>query len=250
MKKVKYTILSLIILAGLVFLFGPEVAPENFQVQELLNSASKSDVIIIFNSGGWGDTPLEKAEDFAPIIEGIQETLNDWGYHSVVIPYNRTKDNLLGKIAGTKDFLHSFELSSKMLAEEVELLIEKFPDKKIVMAGLSNGGTFVIKTYEKISGEVKNSIYTIAVGTPFWAKSSMVDNFLLLENNGKDSLAKGDAQSLALTLIKTPFKWIFSKINGQNLTFSQAIQIPGHQYFWSSPEVSSPIITFLKDKIR
>ncbi len=46
-----------------------------------------TDVIIIFNSGGWGNTPLEKAEDFATIIRGIQETLNQWGYNSIVVSY-------------------------------------------------------------------------------------------------------------------------------------------------------------------
>ena len=112
MKKVKRFIFFLVILCGLFFLFGPEVNPENLQPQELLNLATQNDVIIIFNSGGWGNTPLEKAEDFAPIIEGIEKTLKDWGYNSLVIPYIRTKDDFLGKITGRSEE-HTSELQSR-----------------------------------------------------------------------------------------------------------------------------------------
>ena len=119
MREIRYFILSLVILGSLFFLFGPKVLPENVQFEELLNSTSQSDVIIIFNSGGWGNTPLEKAEDFAPIIEGIQEILKEWGYNSLVIPYTRTKDDLSGKITGARDFLNSFQSSSEILAEKV-----------------------------------------------------------------------------------------------------------------------------------
>jgi hypothetical protein len=248
MKKAKYFIVALIVVGGLVFLFGPEVVPENFQPQEILEIAQNADVIIIFNSGGWGDTPFEEAKDFAPIIAGIQETLNEWGYNSIVIPYSRTKNTFLGKIAGAKDFLSSFKSSSEMLAEKVEFLNKNLPDKKIIIAGLSAGGALVDETLEKVSQEAQ--VYAIAAGIPFWHDNFESENILLLDNNGKDSLVKGDIKSLISALVKTPFKWIFSKLNGENLTFSQALQAPGHEYSWSSPEVSSQIVTFLEDKLH
>lgn len=79
MQTLKKVILPLIIIGGLFFLLGPEVIPDNLYPQEILEKAKNSDIIIIFNSGGWGNTPLEKAEDFGPIIEEIQKTLNKWG---------------------------------------------------------------------------------------------------------------------------------------------------------------------------
>ncbi len=248
MKKIKQLTLVLVLLGSLFFLFGPEIIPENLQFQEILNSATNNDVIIIFNSGGWGNTPLEKAKDFTPIIKEIQETLEGWGYNSLVIPYTRTKDDLLGKVAGTKDFLNSFNSSSENLAEKVDFLTENFPNKKIIMTGLSNGATFAEETMEKVSTKTRNSVYTIAAGVPFWHDNSESENILLLDNNGKDALSKGKLKLLALTLIKTPFKWISSKVNGQNLTFSQAIQVPGHQYFWESSEVGPQIVSFLENK--
>lgn len=248
MKKAKYFTLVLVILGGLFFLLGPEAIPGNFQLQEILSSAADNDVIIIFNSGGWGNTPLAEAEDFVPVIEGIQETLNNWGYTSIVIPYNRTKNTLLGKTAGARDFMNSFKSSSESLAEEIEFLAENLPNKKIIMTGLSAGGALVDGTMEKISQNTQ--VYAVTAGIPFWHNSSNLENTLQLNNNGKDSLAEGDAKSLALALIKAPFKWIFSKLNDQNLTFSQAILIPGHEYYWPSPEVGPQIVTFLEEKIR
>ena len=248
MKKVKRFIFFLVILCGLFFLFGPEVNPENLQPQELLNLATQNDVIIIFNSGGWGNTPLEKAEDFAPIIEEIEKTLKDWGYNSLVIPYIRTKDDFLGKITGAKDFLSSFKSSSEILAEKVEFLVEQFPDKKIIMAGFSSGAALVDETIEEISEN--SQIYAIEVGTPFWAETFESENILQLNNNGKDSLSAGEIRTLLFTLIKAPVKWISSKVSGQNLPFSQAFHAPGHDYFWSSPEVGPQIVTFLENKLR
>ncbi len=242
MQTLKKVILPLIIIGGLFFLFGPEVIPDNLYPQEILEKAKNSDIIIIFNSGGWGNTPLEKAEDFGPIIEEIQKTLNGWGYSSIVIPYNRTKDSFSGKMTGAKDFLNSFESSSSALAEEIEFLTEKLPGKKVVIAGLSAGGAFVTKTYEKIAEGAKDSILTITAGTPFWIKSPDSENILKLDNEGKDSLAKGEIKTLFLSLFKSPFKWVSAKISGENLPFSRITnQFVGHIYDWdtAAPEVIS-----------
>jgi len=248
MREIRYFILSLVILGSLFFLFGPKVLPENVQFEELLNSALESDIVIIFNSGGWGNTPLEKAEDFAPIIEGIEKNLRDFGYNSLVIPYNRTKNNLFGKITGARDFLNSFQTSSEILAEKVNFLTENLPDKKIILAGLSTGGALVDETMEKISE--KSQVFSIEAGIPFWHNSLESENILQLNNNGKDSLSIGEIKTLIASLAKAPFKWILAKMNGEDLTFSQAIWAPGHEYFWDSPEVGPQIVIFLEEKIR
>ena len=233
MKKIFFI---LIIGFCLVFFFSSEAIPESFQPQEILDATADKDVIIIFNSGGWGNTPFEDADDFAPIIKGIERTLNQWGYNPIVIPYQRIKDGFSGKIIGTKEFFNSFQSSSENLSAEIEFLAKSFPDKKIIMAGLSNGATFVSKTYENISEDVKDSVYAIAVGTPFWAEAPQSDNILQLDNKGKDTLVEGDAWSLLWSLAKTPFL--------------KAFLAPGHNYFWESPEVSSQVITFLEEKFR
>jgi len=241
-KTFKNPIIFLVVVSASVFLFGPEMLPGNLQPQEILNAAANSDVIIIFNPGGWGNTPFEEAQDFAPIIKGIQGTLNEWGYKSVVVPYTRTKDGFWGRITGLKEFFNSFKNTSEDLAGEIEFLKEKLPDKKIIIAGLSSGGTFVTETYKKISEEAKGSVYTIAAGTPFWTEEVESENVLQLDNNGKDSLCAGEVKTLLLSLLETPLRWLSSK--------SQAFYAPGHEYFWPSPEVNSQIVTFLQKKLR
>lgn len=253
MKKIKHLTLILVLLGSLFFVFGPEVVPEpptNILVggQEILSLAQNSDVIIIFNSGGWGNTPLEKAEDFTPIIEGVEKTLKERGYNSLVIPYIRTENTLSGKITGARDFLSSYNSSSKILAKKVEFLNKNLPGKKIIIAGLSAGGALANETMKKI--EAKASVYAIEAGVPFWVKTFKSENILQLNNNGKDSLSVGEIKTLILSLAKAPFKWILAKANGGDLTLSQAIRVPGHEYFWNSPEVGSQIVSFLENKFR
>lgn len=249
MKKIKQLFSVLIIFLGLIFLFGPAVLPENDQFRELLDSASGSDVIIVFNSGGWGNTPLEKADDFFPIITGIKKTLDDWGYRSVVIPYERTKNGFLGKITGAKEEIKSFPKASEQLVKEVEEFLKENQGKKIIMAGLSNGAAFVDETTKNLD-EFKDSVLAIEAGVPFWHSASESENALQLDNNGKDSLAVGRIGALLNTLFKTSFKWFMARISGDNIPMARAFQAPGHQYLWSSPEVGPQIVNFLEEKIR
>lgn len=241
-------LLIVILLTALVF-FAPEAVSENVQFQEISDLAANTDVIIIFNSGGWGYTPTEEAEDFASIIKGTQETLKDLELSSIVIPYNRTEDSLLGRAFGFKDFLNRFQFSSGVLATEVELLAEKLPNKKIIITGLSFGGSLTKETMKKISN--KTQIYAIAVGIPFWHQNDIeTENTLQLGNSGRDSLIEGDVKILLSVWLKAPFKWLFSRTTGKNLTFTEAMHVPGHDYFWSSQEVGPKIVFFIQDRLK
>jgi predicted esterase len=248
MGKIKKIILTSVVLASLVFLFAPPKFPENFQFQEILNSTlSPQEVVIIFNSGGWGNTPFDKAEDFAPIIKGIQETLTKLGLNSVVIPYERTKNNFFGKITAVKEMRQSFQDQAEKLAGDINEYLRQNPGKKIIMAGLSNGGAFVNETMKKISNDLKDNVLVIEAGTPFWAKSKDFQNVLRLDNEGKDALSKGEIKILISSLIRVPLKWILAKILAENLSLSQiSNQYLTHEYKWN--EVAPQITSFLESK--
>lgn len=247
MKKI--ICISLIVIC-LFVLFGPEALPNNLPPQDILSMVKDRDVVIFFNSGGWGDVPFEKADDFAPIVQNMQESLDQWGYSSIILPHTRAKDDFLGRLAGLRETLNNFRYSSNDLACKIELINETFPDKKIIIAGLSNGGAFVNKTYQNLSGKVRDSSLAVAVGAPFWADNIKGDNVLQVDNEGKDTLVKGKVSALLLSLIKSPFKWIKANFAGEHLPFAKAFQAPGHVYDWQSPEVGSKIIGFLSDKFR
>ena len=245
--KIKKLIFASILLGSLIFLFVPDNFPDHSQFQEFLNSASQNEVIIIFNSGGWGNTSLEKAQDFAPIIDGIQKALRERNLNSIVISYNRTKDSFSGKVTALKEMSRSYQNQAEILVGNVNYFLKQNPGKKIIMTGLSNGGALVDEAMEKIPQDFKNNVFAIEAGVPFWKKTFNSENILRLNNEGKDSLSKGEIKVLLSTLFKAPFKWIFAKISGKNLIFSQAIQAPGHEYEWEliAPEVTS----FLESKI-
>lgn len=249
MERLRRFILISIIALGIVFLLIPQSAPDNFFAQEVLGEIENSDVIIIFNAGGWGDAQFEECQDFAPIIKRIQKTLSNWGQKSTIIPYTRAEDNFFGKISAFKEFLSSFDKSSEYLAEKIDDLARSMPGKKIIVAGLSNGATFVDKTYDKISQDLKNSVYGLALGAPFWSEAPSSEKFLSL-NNPDDYLARGDVGSLLKNLVRSSAEWVFSKATGYNSKFSKHLHLSGHDYLWSSSEVGPQIMTFLEKNFK
>ena len=217
-------------------------------ISSKFDSSNSKEVLVIFNSGGWGNTPIEKAKDFRPVVKGIQDTLNQWGYSSVVVSYNRTRNSLLGKVEESKEILGSFEFQSSELADQIEYFLRKNPKSKVIMAGLCMGGSFVNETMKKISH--RSRVYAIEAGVPFWIKRMQSENVLGLNNNDKDSLATGQLRALVISLLEAPERWILAKIRGESIPFSHAIQAPGHEYDWSSPEVGPKVVSFLESKLK
>lgn len=204
-------------------------------------------VVIIFNSGGWGNTPLNQAEDFISVVEGIKGTLIEWGYEPVLISYNRTKEDFTGRARGVKEFFFSFDKQSEKLAEQIEYFLEDNPGTQVIITGLSVGAAFVNNTMENLSHS--SQVYAIEAGVPFWDDHFNSENILVLNNDKKDTLATGQLRALIWAFIKAPGEWIFAKISGSDLTFAESIQVPGHEYDWSSPEINGEIKSFLKDKL-
>lgn len=205
----------------------------------LADSAQNNNVIIVFNSGGFGTVKPERAWDFQPLINGIQATLQDLGYSVGVVPYYRTEDSLLGKAAYTKEMIFNFPKESTYLATELEKFVELNPQKTVILAGLSNGATFVEATMEKIDC-CNDKIFSVEFGSPFWSKKQSRNNILYLNNDGKDSLSNGNVLALSWSIIKAPFIMSYTKIVGDPISFPEAMSVPGHQYYWAEvkPQVS------------
>lgn len=212
---------------------------KNFE-QNLMKAAQENNVIIIFNSGGFGIVSPEKAWDFDPIIKGIKYTVGNLGYNAAVVPYYRTEDSLLGKAAYFKEVIFGFPKESKYLANELEKFSKQNPTKKIIMAGLSNGAAFADVTMAKISC-CEKSISALEFGTPFWIKKQTKDNILYFNNNGRDSFSEGNILTLFWSGIKAPFIMAYSRIINKPISYPEAMSVPGHQYAWQDvgPQVSN-----------
>lgn len=248
MPKKGYLIIILIIILALFSFFKFDALPENAQFGEFASSRPDEEVIIIFNSGGWGNTPPEKAKDLTPIVQGIEKILLEKGYKSIVLPYERTKNGFLEKIIGAKEMFGYFHNQSQELADRIKNLLETNPGKKIIMIGLSNGASFADETMERIDN-FQDSVLAIEIGLPFWQKKIHSENILRLDNRDQDSLTRGDVKILLPTLLKALPKWFLGKIYGENLSFSMAFSFPEHKYSWESSGVSSSIDFFLGKKI-
>ncbi len=203
------------------------------------------DVIIIYNPGGWGNVPLEKANDFEPIIKGIKSVLVDRGYKTHIIEHYRSKNSFFGRIKRLADFLSFYQFSSKNLINKIKSLENDSIDSKIILAGLSNGATFIDKTMKQTPDDSR--VYAIEVGLPFWCDKFESKNILRINNNGADPLTNRKLDELIPNLIKTLFKLTFSR-NGQGPSFAQALHISGHDYSWG--DISPKVESFLEDKLQ
>lgn len=249
MQKIKNLIFILILLAVFFFFCGPPSTPDNNDFKKILSSKTDADLIIIFNSGGWGDTSVEEAQDLTPIVKNIEKFLSGNGYKSVVVPYQRTKEGFVAKFVDSKEFFNNFQKQSSEAADNIEIFLKKNPGKKVLMVGLSAGAVFADETMRKINN-FKEPVFAIEIGIPFWQKKFDSQNTLFLNNKNGDSLTKGEIKVLLSALFKAIPKWVGAKISGSELSFSLAFDFPAHHYFWDSPEVGSKIIAFLNEKLQ
>ncbi len=235
-KKTKIVIISLIVfLLGSAAWFDFVFLKYNANVFEdqLMAAGRISDVVIVFNSGGWGTIPFDRAGDFNPIIYNTQALLENYHYKVSVVPYYRTKETVFARIASLKEVIFGYPDSSKALGQKIDIFLRDNPNKKIILAGLSNGAAFVNATMADFKDNSR--VLAIEFGAPFSKYDIKADNILSIANN-EDVLAQGDIGPLFLAVIKSPFVYAFSWIQGKPISYTEAIKIKGHSYSWLDVE--------------
>jgi hypothetical protein len=248
-SRIKTFALLFFLLLVFAFVFGLSFLPDNSQFKDFLGSNDfKEDILIVFNSGGWGDTPIEEAKDLTPIIEGIQETISQKGYRSAVVPYVRSAEGFMGRMGASRETFSYFRKQSAESAAALSEFIKENPGKRILLVGLSNGAVFVDETMKKLKN-AGNSVFAIEIGMPFWEKKTYSENILRLDNDNGDSLTAGQVSVLVPTALKAPFKWILAKITGSGESFSEMFFFSTHQYCWDSPKTRHQIVSFLDSNL-
>jgi hypothetical protein len=243
-RFVWWSSIYLIRAGGLVFLLSPLKLPGG-QRQKLHNAAVKPEVLIVFNPGGWGDATLEQANDFTPILEGMQQTLIKRGYSTGLVQYSRALPDISGRCSGIREQIISFKHSSLMQAEDLRYLTQTFPRKRFILAGFSTGGGLTGRALKKLESE--SSIYGIMVGVPGWFPIHKSPRTVVLDNSCRDPVSCGNVMTIAATVLRAPYVWIKSRLHGRKLSLALALQIPDHEYTWASVEVRSPIVKFLEN---
>ena len=243
--KIVISLISALIILSFVWFdfFFLESNADLFK-KELIKAGESSDVVIVFNPGGWGVVSLDKAVDFNEIVGNIKTMIEGMGYKVSIVPYYRTRDDLWGKIGSIKELLLNFPSSSRIFSKKIEEFLKENNDDKIVMAGLSNGAVFVDSVVLKLENH-KDRILGIEVGYPFYSKKQEIENIISL-NNERDILSKGEIIPLFETAIRAPFVWGWSNLTGNSISLTQAMHVPGHDYFWG--EIESDVLNFITQK--
>jgi hypothetical protein len=220
-------------------------------VDQLLASyikARESDVVVVFNSGGWGWNLLEDTPGWNSIVEGIKTELDEFGYRPLVLNYQRTSHTLRSCFKEFLELLSRSPSKGKELARRVDFLTSHLPEVKVIVAGESTG-TVVTDSSMKILRD-NPQVYSIQTGAPFWHKPNLCERTLLLNSNGKtiDTFSYGKVTAVLGATIKGMFGLMPTEENpGTILSWLRA---PGHDYSWQYPRVCSEVTRFLEQNFK
>jgi hypothetical protein len=206
--------------------------------------AKNSDVVVFFNSGGWGWNILDETPGWKSILDGIKSELEGLGYKSLVFNYRRTSEGLRGCIKEFIEVVARYPSKAKELAKRVEFLTAHLPDLKVIVAGESTGTVVTDKTMGILKD--KPQVYSIQTGNPFWHKPTSLDRTLLMNSNGKtiDTFSYGNIRVILWTTVKGWFG--LAPVENNPGTILSWLRAPGHDYSWQYPGVCSEVVKFLK----
>ena len=229
-------------------LFGDYQEKCNDFVSQLLAvyvEAQDKDVVVVFNSGGWGWNFLENSPGWCSIFTGIESELENLGYSSLMLDYRRTGETLRGVIDEFVEVITAYPSKAENLACRVEFLTTHIPDLKVIVTGESNG-TVISDSAMSILRD-NPQVYSIQTGPPFWHQNVMLERTLVLDSNGmtRDSFSQGDIPAMLWASLKALLGLSPPEEEdpGRILYFFRA---PGHDYCWQYPGVYSKITSFLE----
>lgn len=212
------------------------------QLLATYTQADDKDFVILFNPGGWGGTLATNSDDWLSIIGGIQSELDEYGYESIALNYQRTVNSLQGRLNEIMEMFTGYSSKAADLACRVKFLTSHNPDLRVILTGESTGSIIVDNTMRLLRGN--KNVYSIETGAPFWHKSQRLDRQLKISNNGivPDSFSEGKVGSILFATVKS---WISPAQKGE-ATLLNFLVAPGHEYWWQNPVVYNQIANFLQ----
>ncbi|MEO0079585.1 MAG: hypothetical protein ABIK44_02760 [candidate division WOR-3 bacterium] len=231
----------------LAHLFGAPPPPD-FQLRELTSLPLELDVVVVPNQGGWGNVPLEKTGDLLPNVIGLRQLLAEQGLKSVAVPFYRTTGANPNYFATLTELFGFHHTVAQDLAGEIARLLKCHPRIKVIMIGLSNGATIADAAMNLLPAAVRDNVYAIELGTPFWRHLTRSDNILHILGSGADPLANGDADILLANLLQGVVRITIARLNGLRPRFEEVFHLPGHFYTWEN--IRPRVADFLDRRLR
>ena len=212
------------------------------QLQATYLAAKDKDIVIIFNSGGWGWTPIEASPYGLSLVSGISSELASLGYSVLFLDHLRPSGGWQVIINESVEIATRYPSKAKDLAARVRFLTRHIPDLRVIIAGESEGSLICDSVMSILKDNSK--VYSIQLGPPFWDNSTVSDRSLVLRSNGvvPDAFSQGDIFAIIRANLEALFG-ISQDNPGKILLY---IGAPGHDYRWEYPEVRSQITNFLR----
>jgi hypothetical protein len=201
-----------------------------------------TDIFILFNSGGYGWSNLDKSPGYATIMDAIEDILGKKGFRVKVLSYQRAYRgwrDYVGEIlnAGAKSIA-----KPKELALRLSFLLRHLPDLQIVLTSESNGTVMSNQVMRLLPEEPR--LFSIEFGPPFWYQTFLNDRILNMRSNGRvpDAFSYGHWRRAIAANIGAAFGRS-EQAPGKVLLY---IGAPGHDYNWHDyPLIQERIRLFL-----
>ena len=232
-------------------LFGNDIRQRDRCVSRLTDMCKRAegkDFLLIHNPGGWGSTKTEDLLQWErSIVEGVSATMARLGYQCAPMQYHRTGLGLRAIAGDVREQTRFFATKAKVMAAELEFVMQHFDDLRVIMIGVSQGAAFSNAVLQNLNGARRVS--SIEMGTPFpyRSKRAITERTLTLDGNGlmPDALMEWDVSTIISTYVSAPFRWLRFRFRGEKVKFTYCINVPGHDYNWDYPEVQEKIANFL-----
>jgi hypothetical protein len=205
--------------------------------------ARDRDVVVVFNSGGWGWNITQATSGWGTILSGIKSQLESEGHKTLLLNYRRTGSGIRGILREFLEAATSYPNKARELAARVKFLTDNFPDLRVIIAGESTGTVISDITMNLLKDDTR--VYSIQTGTPFWHKPSPLDRTLLMNTNGAtvDTFSYGDIPAMVWATVKSWFGISSPNDKPGNILFW--LRAPGHDYSWQYPGVYNEIVKFI-----
>jgi hypothetical protein len=223
--------------------FGGDPVPYDFEVAELAELPLRCQVIIVAHIGGLGYVPIQYAYDIQPTIKGIREELSAIGVSSILVPFYRTRGGSLARLRTVSEMFGLHHSNAARLAGEIDRVLSRHPQQRVIMVGLSNGAVFADGVTQWLSDSARSRVCTVEVGPPLLGPSDD-KSVLRLSNQDQDPLVMGEYWTIMRTWVPGLFRLVYARLTRRELTQYDAYHFQNHDYSW--PSVRQEVVSFLE----
>lgn len=206
----------------------------------------QGEILIMVNRGGWGDGGLERAREEQAVVEGMFHVLQSQGWHCELKAHERLHSPTLRKyVQAFFDLLLGYKQASRILAQQLQAVLQASPGRCILLVGYSLGAILNISTMQRLPHEQR--LYSIELGTPFFVHSLSGEQILRLQKPD-DVFSSGPLRSFLFVMLQALLVLAANIGTLQGTSILDAWHMKGHDYAWDNPSVRDPIEKFLRSR--